>query len=377
MRHLATVQVIKDIRPIEGADRIQVADVLGWHVVIKKDEFKVGDKCIYCEIDSIMPDRPEFAFLKDSKGKMKRIQTARLRGVLSQGICFPTSILKARQDITLGMDVTEELGIIKYEPPEPKVYVRHGGTIKYKYSWIPKAVYSLIKRYNLMSKETFTDLFVKVMSYPFPAAIPKTDETRVQILQELLDKYKGTECYVTEKVDGSSFTVFNSKGKLHICSRNYDLVEDPENLYWKAALELDLKKILKGMPDNFVLQGELCGPGIQSNRYKFEGYRIFWFNVFDKLKDRYLDYEDFLKFIQEKGLTPVEVVKKKYILPNNIDQIIKDATGKSHFADIPREGIVIRPLMERKELDLNDGLVHNRVSFKAINNDFLEKFKDA
>lgn len=103
-RKLATIEVIKDLRPIEGADAIEVATVRGWQVVVKKGEFSIGDLCVYCEIDSVLPPRPEFAFLEKVK---YRIRTIRLRGCISQGIIFPMSIL-------------ENYGKIIYEDNIPK-----------------------------------------------------------------------------------------------------------------------------------------------------------------------------------------------------------------------------------------------------------------
>ena len=91
MRQLASIKEVKDIIPIEGKDRIELAIIDGWSVIIKKGEFKIGDKCIYVEIDSVMPDRPEFDFLR---GKNFRIKTMKMAGVISQGICFPTTLLK-------------------------------------------------------------------------------------------------------------------------------------------------------------------------------------------------------------------------------------------------------------------------------------------
>jgi RNA ligase (TIGR02306 family) len=166
MRKLASIQKIKSLEPIEGADAIEKATVLGWQLAVKKGEFKVGDLAVYCEIDSLLPDRPEFAFLKP---RGMRIRTIRLRGQVSQGICFPLSILPEDIEPQEDMDVTEILGITKYEPPIP-AYL--SGKVKGK----------------------------------FPSFIPKTDETRVQVLQKVLDKYQGISCYVSEKLDGSSAT---------------------------------------------------------------------------------------------------------------------------------------------------------------------------
>ena len=116
MRKLASIQRIKALDPITGADAIERATVLGWQLVVKKGEFKVGELCVYCEVDCLMPDDPKFEFLKP---RGMRIKTVRLRGQISQGICFPMSILPEGFDIQEDADCTFVLGIIKYEPPIP------------------------------------------------------------------------------------------------------------------------------------------------------------------------------------------------------------------------------------------------------------------
>ncbi|MCL6258984.1 hypothetical protein M3O96_07800 [Aquiflexum sp. TKW24L] len=195
MRKLASFQRIKALEPIEGADSIEKATVLGWQLVVKKGEFNTGDLVIYCEIDSLLPDRPEFAFLKP---RGMRIRTIRLRGQISQGICLPLTLLPDHIDPQEDLDLTEILGIIKYEAPIP-AYL--SGKVKGK----------------------------------FPSFIPKTDETRVQVLQKVLDKYQGVSCYISEKLDGSSATYFLKDGEFGVCSRNMELYEDNENSLWKVA----------------------------------------------------------------------------------------------------------------------------------------------
>src|SRR5574344_342492 len=134
MRQLASIKEVKDIIPIEGKDRIELAIIDGWSVIVKKDEFKIGDKCIYVEIDSVMPDRPEFDFLR---GKNFRIKTMKMAGVVSQGICFPTTLLK--EDYPIGTDVTEELGIVQYEATRDIERPSNGGKrppIKHYPKWL-------------------------------------------------------------------------------------------------------------------------------------------------------------------------------------------------------------------------------------------------
>lgn len=111
-RALAHIEKIESITPIEGKDRIVLAEVLGWTVIVQKSDYEVGQKCVFCEIDSVFPERPEFEFLRSKKF---RIKTMKMGGVLSQGICFPLSILP-EGNYKLGEDVTELMGITQYEP---------------------------------------------------------------------------------------------------------------------------------------------------------------------------------------------------------------------------------------------------------------------
>lgn len=336
MRNLASIQKIRALDPIPDADAIERATVLGWQLVVKKGEYKIGDLVVYCEIDSILPDKPEFEFLK-SRGM--RIRTIRLRGQVSQGICFPLSILPDGFEIKEGADCTEALNIIKYEPPIP---ANLSGKVKGK----------------------------------FPSFIPKTDETRVQVLQKVLTKYKGEKCYVTEKVDGSSATFFINNGEFGVCSRNLELLEDDENSFWKVARQMDIENKLRSLNANIAIQGELVGEGIQSNKLKLRGQTIMMFNAFDIDKFEYLPFEPFFKLMLKLDLPTVPLVSSAYMLDDDIDAIIKMATIKSKIApDVWAEGIVIRPITESIDLLLsNENFNNGRVSFKAINPEFLLKY---
>ncbi|MBU4486954.1 MAG: RNA ligase (ATP) [Candidatus Delongbacteria bacterium] len=336
MRTLASIQKIKALEPIEGADAIEKATVLGWQLVVKKNEFKAGDLAVYCEIDSLMPDKPEFEFLKPRK---MRIRTVRLRGQISQGICFPLSILPVDFQIEEDADCTEALEIVKYDPPMPACL---GGIAKGK----------------------------------FPSFIPKTDETRVQVLQEVLDKYKGVKCYVTEKVDGSSVTYYINNGEFGVCSRNLELLENEENSLWKFARQNDIENKLLSLNKNFALQGEIVGEGIQSNKLKLKGQTVMFFNAFDIDKFEYLQFDQFNELIEKLQLPMVPIITTDYELVNDIDTIIKTATIKSIVCpDVWAEGIVIRPLNEKIDALLsNENFNNGRVSFKAVNPEFLLKY---
>jgi len=237
-RKLASIQVIADIRPIEGADAIEVARINNWDVVVAKNVgHKVGDYVVYCEIDSFLPVREEFEFLRKSSFKRMgdqegfRLKTIRLRGQVSQGLILPISIFgDFGWTAYEGLDVTERLGIVKYEPPIP------------------------------------AELAGKVRGN-FPGFLRKTDEERVQNLTKDYAKWveEGLDFYVTEKLDGSSATFYLNGDVFGVCSRNLDLEETEGNTFWKVARELKLEEKLRENGQNLAIQGELIGEGIQGN----------------------------------------------------------------------------------------------------------------
>lgn len=328
MRKLASIQRIKALEAIPDADSIEKATVLGWELVVKKGEFAVGDLCVYCEIDCLMPQREEFEFLK-SRGM--RIRTARLRGQISQGICFPLTILPADFQIHEDEDCTEILGIVKYEPP------------------IPASMAGIMKG-------------------NFPSFVPKTDETRVQVLQTLLDELKGEPCYIAEKLDGSSVTYYLRDGEFGVCSRNFDL-EDNGNTYWTVARELDIEAKLRAYGKNIALQGELVGEGIQSNKMKLRGQTVYFFNAFDIDAYSHLEFADLCSLLNEMQLLMVPVLNENYALSNDIQELVSMATMRcTIYPAAWSEGIVIRPLTRKRHR------LHGRVSFKAINPEFLIKY---
>jgi len=338
-RKLATIERIKDIQPIPGADAIDVATVRGWKVVIKKGEFQINDLCIYIEIDSLVPKIPEFDFLKNSN---YRIKTIRLRNQYSQGIVFPLSTLNIfgqpeREGLLfkVGTDVTDFMGITKYEPPIPAS-------------------------------------FSGVVKGPFPSYIIKTDEERVQNLDyNELKKYVWTE---TEKLDGTSGTFaisFNfSDGKIEVCSRNLNLQEDEKNTYWKIARKLDLEnKIIKYMKDNdlkdFSTQGEVIGEGIQGNKYGIKGQTLRIFNMFNPTTFKYFDYDEITEISNKLGLETVPIIDQNFTLPETMDELLKHVEGHSKLRKIQREGSVF--------VANNFKGANGRLSFKVISNKFLLK----
>ncbi len=336
MRKLASIRKISEIQPITGADAIELALVDGWKVVTKKGEYKPGDLCIYCEIDSFLPVKEEFEFLrKSSFRKMAdgsegfRLKTIRLKNQISQGLLLPLSLLG---DFSLtaseGTEVTELLGITKWEDPIP------------------------------------AELAGKVKGN-FPSIIRKTDEIRVQNLTNQWERFKasGKKFYVTEKLDGTSATFYFDDGVFGVCSRNLELLKDENNTYWKVAEKLDLENKFKNLGRNICLQGELIGEGVQGNPYKIIGQTVRFFSAFDIDEQKVLTIEDLINLSNLFKITTVPIIDLDFQLTNSIEDMLLLADSKSILNQkFDREGIVIRS---------HD----SEISFKVISNKFLLKEK--
>lgn len=343
MRHLASLQRIISLSPIPNADAIEVAQVLGWHVVVKKGEFKVGDLCIFCEVDSILPESPlfpEFEFLRKSRF---RIKTVKLRGQISQGICFPISLLNQYPNKELlgeGDDVTEILQIKKYDPD-----ILNGG---------------------LGAARVRT----------FPSFIIKTDETRIQSVPSILTEFKGLKCYITEKLDGSSCTIYRTDEKTGICSRNMEIEPKPENagnIFYELANKYDLYTKVHEWFKGLAIQGEVIGPKIQHNRYGLASseLKLFSSQVYsDGSYQRWSILEQHAKVL---GLQTVPYLGEIIIGDHTVDQLVEMSIGQSVLNPaIKREGIVIRSIEPIK----NPHREMHHFSFKVINPEFLLKYED-
>ena len=344
-RQLATIQRIEGLAPIEGADNILRARVMGWDVVVKKNEFKAGDPCVFFEIDSVLPEGLAWSEFMRPRGF--RVKTVKLRGVLSQGLALPLDILthgtEPEQifvgDLGEGSDVTSFLGVTKYEPPTP-------GESKG-----PNRI-----RGNLMGA--------------FPSQVPKTDETRIQSALACLHELAGQEFYVTTKLDGTSATFFkNFDGELVVCSRNWAVKPDPPTVYYAMAEKYRLHEL----PIGYAVQGEICGPGIQKNRLGLKEPDLFVFNVYNANEGEYLGFNRWQNFCEIHGLktVPVEAVitgefAKTY--EHTRGGWLEAAKGLYAGTKNRKEGIVVRPLVETYSEKLR-----GRLSFKVINNDYLLK----
>lgn len=351
MRKLASIQKIASIDPIPGADSIEVASVLGWKCVVKKGEFNPGDMCVYIEVDSLLPDRTEFEFMKP---RGMRVRTVKLRGQVSQGLAVPMSILDGVKNMMPtehgemyetpweeGDEVTDVIGITKYEAPVPASLA---GEVKGS----------------------------------FPSFLNKTDEDRIQSFPDILSKYPDTMCRVCEKLDGSSMTVYLRDGEFGVCSRNLDLKETDDNTFWSVARALKLEEKLRGVGRNLALQGELIGEGVQKNKYKVKGHTVMFFDVFDIDKHEYLSPSEAKHLLVDMSLSSVPYVQDILLGDHTVKSLIELATMQSAMnPDTLAEGIVVRSYRDVSEtFQTPDGpktINRSRLSFKVISPTFLLK----
>ena len=351
-RKLASIQVISELHPIMNADAIEVAKVLGWYAVIKKDEgFKAGDKVIYIEVDSVLPEIDTFSFMAPYH---YRVRTIKLRGQVSQGLVLPMSLLP-EGEYPVGMDVSTILDIKQYDPPIP------------------------------------VDM-VGIMKGPFPGFLPHTGETRAQSIPEILKKYKGVMCHATEKIDGTSITIYRHNDDYGVCSMNMEFMPG-ENPYCKTAMKYGLPNSLKRGYNKICLQAEMYGSGIQKNRYDLPPgeRRLAFFNYFNIQSYSYSDLEALKSqlrslqgsvpairsttpgapYIKPPLLETVPIVHTDFELPDDINELVAMAKGPSMInPKIQREGIVIRPVHEIVDP------AFGRLSFKVLNPDYLLKYDE-
>ena len=371
MRKLATIREIKEIKPIANADSLELAIIDGWEVVInKKENLKANDLVVYFEIDAILPERPEFEFLRSKKF---RIRTIKLRGQVSQGLVMPLLILPSGHKAKLGDDVTEILGVKKHNDEDVKPIE----TKKPKNKFV-----KLLTRFKW-----FRDLQKRLKGKDktaFPSWIKKTDEPRIQNLSIAFEDWKRHNYAfdVTEKIDGCSATYYldgrHLRGKAFekphkyefgVASRNRSLPKSDDSAYWTVAVEYKLREAMEFIATHthaktVVIQGEIIGEKIQGNKYgykrKNDEFHTYEFYVYNLIIDgEKLNYEAMDEWMAAThSLRPVPLLFEYRSLEDSIPEMVDFAKGKSTLADIKREGLVWR----------NN---EKGISFKVINAEFL------
>ena len=340
MRKMATVRKIDSVRPIVGADAIECAYVGGWTCVVKKGEYTAGDLAVYLEIDSWVPT--ELApFLSKGKEprvfdgiKGERLRTVKLRGQLSQGLLLPLepTCANIESELIEGLDVSLPLNIVKWEMP---MNAQLAGMAKGN----------------------------------FPSLIPKTDQERVQNLKQEIDQAitDDLQFEVTEKLEGSSMTVYLIDGEFGVCSRNLDLKETEDNTFWQVARRdgIEEKMRIDGHFVSFAIQGELIGPGIQGNIYKLSKPEFRVFDVYNISGGFYMNPAPRRELINVMRLLHVPVITTHSLAPcGTVEELLLWAEGASAITSTQeREGIVFK--------QVNGGM-----TFKAISNRYLLKSND-
>ena len=356
MMNLASVQKIIKLDSIDGADLIETASVLGWQVVVKKGEFKINDLVCYIQIDTVVPELPEFEFLRERKF---RVRTIKLRKQISQGLIVPLPPAKWKE----GDDLTEVLGVKKYEKPDnnPERYEKPRMPKKWHKKWI------YLFKYNFLYK-IFPSL-QKNQRSPFPKHLVSiTDEERIQNMPQVLNQYAGKLFVVSYKLDGSSITIIHSKvfgkNKFRICSRRFEL-HDTKNDWYRVFVDTEFKyeilKLVKQFGTNdIIVQGEAIGK-FNGNHHNLQREQIRLFNIY--INGKRLNQKEFLEVCIKNNI-PHCPLYKEAILNHSLPDILKESEIKdllNPHADV--EGLVWR-------------CIEDNMSFKVINNKYLLKGND-
>lgn len=325
MRKLASIQRVLKVQHHPNADRLDVISVLGWNLVAKREQFAVGELCCYIEIDSVLPEKAEFEFLRP---RSFRVKTVKLRGTLSQGLAFSLHEVLPAASYKEGDDVTELLGIRKFIHP---LELTTGGDV----------------------------------IGPFPHFIAKTDETRIQSAPTVLLRHRGKLFELTEKMEGCSATYAVHNNAFYVCGRTQQLADRPGSLYWHVAHKLDIEKKLRAVGGDVAIQGEIIGPKVQGNWYGLYELDLRVFNYFDIAAHKFAAANEVAGLTAGLGLTAVPHLGT-IVLDHSVDQLVQLATRKSTVNPARwLEGIVMRPSVEERDIELG------RLSFKIINPEYL------
>lgn len=351
--NLASAQIILDINPIEGADAIERATVLGWDVVVKKGEYQVGDMCCYIQIDTIVPEKPEYEFLRERKF---RVRTIKLRKQISQGLIVP--LPPGRWDE--GDDLTNVIGVKKYEKADsnPARYERP----RMPKVWWKKWIY--LSKYNILYK-MFPGL-QRLSRSPFPKnLVGITDEERIQNIPQVLTQYAGKPFVVSHKLDGSSITIIHQKvlgkSKYRICSRRFEL-HDKKNDWYRVFEQTNFQEEIQKLvtyfkTDDIIVQGEAIGK-FNGNHHDLQSDEIRLFNVY--VNGKRINQEMFYMVCLSMNI-PCCPFYKTVILNHTMSEILQESQIKD----------VLNPKVEAEGLVWR--CVEDNTSFKVINNAYLLK----
>lgn len=400
-RALAHIERVVTTYPIEGADKIEMTQVLDFHVVTKKGEFKAGDLALYVEVDAILPDglpagdqarydelkkllkkatgediakyeaemaevvsrntRPEFEFLRAKKFRIKAQRYGAFKDVtgntiISQGIIFPISIIPTNITPIEGQDLTAELGITRVIE-DPDELATNEPTSSTKKSGFEKFMDHHFMRYSLYRKVKSEIKGYEKKGVWEDWLPPKSDEENIQkIYTSLWNEFGDTDgWYASEKLEGENFSAYthitskffglSSRIDFGVCSRTRNLITDDGSRFWQTAKELDLEKRLKAVGKNIVIRGEHLGPKVQGNLYKLTAYDLVLFEVWDIEQRKFYNYYEFMEFCEKYGFKHVPIIDDNFRLLPSVGEMLKHSNGISKWNDkiqVLREGVVYR-----------------------------------
>lgn len=393
-RELAYVVKIDGISPIAGADRVELAHVGGWRIMVKKGQFQIGDYAIYFEIDSKVPEKEPFMFLESKHFKVKT-QKYFKGTVISQGLLMalddfilnsevPSWVQSLKFQISKGVDiehegVTEVIGVTyaveednkrkaasvdkykKMAQRRPNIFKKPWAKWMMRHEWGRKVMFALFGK-------------KKDKKNGWPSWVSKTDEERVQNMTWILEDK--SEWIATEKIDGTSTTATyrrtgRKKHEFYICSRNV-VFDKPDkgcyyetNVYTEMAEKYHFEDVLAALVEKYdlewaTLQGETYGAGIQKREYGLKEHDFVGFNLIFSDRGR-LNSVEAKEILTEYGIPWVPIVDEHFVLPDTVEELLAIATDKSVIDGGMREGLVFRS---------QDGAR----SFKAVSNEFLLKY---
>lgn len=330
---LVTFEHIAELLPIEGADKIELARIQGWQSVVKKGEYKVGDKVVFVPIDTVVGPAEWNKFLWDKNDPTKpiRIKTAKLRGAISQGVIFPLTIITPEMNVE---ELAQELGIVKYEKPIPA----H------------------------LSGQVFGDFPTHLLS--------KTDEDNLKSNIEVLEELREADFVETTiKMDGTSATYIRELDfSFRVCSRNLELRDTESNVHWQMARKYDVwNKINPG----YAIQGEIAGPGIQGNPAGLSEVTLFVFNVINLYFRKPLARDSWdLAFKDIPKIHLYRTWTKEEFSVMDIDTLQNHVNGITYNCKDPAEGLVFRGIKDGKIMYSQK--LQKMLSVKIINQNFKD-----
>lgn len=346
---------IKEIREIPGADRIELATVMDYTVVVKKGEYKPGDMGIYVEVDSLLPDGldselsikynllknheigknltdeerenamkeiqeqskyPYFEFLRDKKFKIKSMKLSKF-GVISQGILFRPVDLGITDKVKDGQDFTIQFNITEIVQDTEEAGLNTGK----KDGWLVRK----LMRYKWFRNWRKRHNIAEVWDPTFPG---KSDEENVQkIYSKMFAQYADKEWVATEKLEGQNITVYSEvvngwfgrkTKRIGVCSRTRELNPNGNSHgFWDTVKRLHLDEKIKNIPGEWFCRGEHVGPGIQGNIYKLPRTEVYFFDFYKKVDGKWvkLNFDESIAFAKKWDLPFVPVLDEHYKLP--------------------------------------------------------------